>query len=323
MLAARVLGPLLLVGGLALAPARGDDEPRPVVERRGDIPAAPGPAEPIDVTLRLPRLRWVSGADLLPLVSLTRLPPGALVIRYAGLQAVVVRRLQGRLRDRWHASLHDAWAAGVLSDERYEAALERMFDALVDHRAGGRWWERSWLDSLPASRGGAPDPPLEHVVGERVALRLGPLILTSDLRLQVERVGMLAVEPDAPRPLRRLETSRVAREHAWLRREVVDADDLVDDEVGRPEAEVAGEPVPHVLAPALLRPRWRLTLRPAVRVRISSGHGWLVRDVRLRAVLELFRGPGRLRFLEVELVLRYRPEDDEVLVGVELALVTW
>ncbi|MCO5171974.1 MAG: hypothetical protein M9894_37220 [Planctomycetes bacterium] len=323
MVAARVIGPLLLIGGLALAPARGDDAPRPTVERRGDAPATPAPAEPIDVTLRLPRLRWVSGADLLPQVSLTRLPPGALVIRYAGLQAVVVRRVQGHLRDRWHASLRDAWAAGVLSDERYEAALERMFDALADHRAGGRWWERSWLDSLPASRGGAPDPPLEHVVGERVALRLGPLILTSDLRLQVERVGALAVEPDAPRPLRRLETARLAREHAWLRREVVDAEDLVAGEVGPPEGELEAAPARPGLAPALLRPRWRLTLRPAVRVRASGGHGGPVRDVRVRAVLELFRGPARLRFLEVELALRYRPEDDEVVVGVELALVTW
>lgn len=318
---------LALVAGLTLA--RGQEEPLARPERRPSVEGEPLP-EPVDVSLRLPTFRWLPREDFVDQVSLTRLPPGSLVIRYAGIHGFVVRRAQGRLRELWHDSIDDAWDAGILDDEGYDAELTRMYDALADFRAGGRWWDRSWQDSLVEGRGGAPAAPFEHQIGERIAFRLGPLILTNELRAYVERVAMLSVDPDAARLLRGTDPTRLAREHARLVRDDSDpeAEPVLEDGPEDPDdprgtaaaiVRVAFEPP----QPVLLRARWRLTLRPSVSFRTTGGPADLVRDARLRTRLELYLGPAQLKFLEVELLARYRPDIDEVTVALEVVLVTW
>ncbi len=313
--------------GVALA----QEEPEPRVTReRNDL--EPAPVEPIDVSLRLPSLRWLPRRDFVPEVTLRRLPPGSLVIRYAGIHAVVVRRVQGRLRALWQDSIQDAWEAGILDDEAYAAELDRMFAALADHRAGGRWWERSWHDSLLPRLGGAPAAPVEARVGERLELvRLGPLKLTNDLRAYVDRVAVLTVDPDATPLLRGTEPSRLAREHAWLIREARDEGEpqpVIEDGPEDP-ADAQGVAASIVRAtfeppaPVLLRTRWRLTLRPSVSLRATGVASEVVRDLRLRTSLELFREANLLRFVTLEFVVRYRPDDGEVVVGLELVLFTW
>lgn len=312
---------LLLLLAASLPLARGQD-PRASAERRLAEPGPDGPRALPDASLRLPRLRWAPRDDFLPQVSLRRLPPGSLVIRYAGIDAFVVRRVQGRLRDLWRRSLRDAWEGGVLDDEGYEEEVGRMYDALAEHRAGGRWWERSWRDSLVPERGGAPAAPYEHRVGRRVELRLGPLVLTNELRGYVDRVAIFPGEAEGARILREGEPEVLAREDAWLFRERRDPEDALAGDEEALEAHVVRarfEPP----APVLLRARWRLTLRPSISVRYAARAEDAVRDVRMRASLELYRAASQLRFIDVEVVARYRPDSGEVTVFVQLVLFTW
>lgn len=317
---------LCVAAGLALARAqepRATAEPQPPPERAEEL-------GPIDVALRLPAFRWLRQPDFVSQVSLTRSPPGSLVISYAGVQGFVVRRVQGRLRELWHDAIDDAWDAGILDDDEYEAALRRMYDSLADHRAGGRWWERSWQGSLVVGRGGAPAEPYEHQIGERIELRLGPLVFTNELRAHIGRLAVVSVDPDAARLLRGTDPARLAREHAWLARDDRDPDEPPTLEEGPEDPDdprgLAAPVVRATLAwpePVAMRARWRLTLRPSVSMRTSRRPAELVRDLRLRTTLELYRGSGQLRYLQVEAVVRYRPDAEEVTVALEVVLFTW
>jgi hypothetical protein len=43
----------------------------------------------------------------------------------------------------------------------------------------------------------------------------------------------------------------------------------------------------------------------------------------VRATLELFHATRELRFVELDLVARYRPDGDEVTVGLDVVLFIW
>lgn len=313
-------------------------EPAPDAARLPDLPDLP------DLGLRLPRFSWAAprpAGDLVDQVTLTRLPPGSLVVRYEGLQGLVVRRLQRELRVRWQRSLRDAWDAGVLDDDAYEGALEEMYDELTDVAAGGRWWTRSWRDSLPEAKGGAPARPYVHIVGQRVeVLRLGWLSLTSDGRARVDGLTVLRLDPSAGPYVRRGDgpvAVRLAREHARLARDP--SGDAEDAGAGREDATDVAPPTesPSAIDAAAVRlvfqppspTRWvgasevRFRLRPTVRFGVGQVETYFVRDVALRGSVTWYAGLRRTPVASFEAVVRYETEDGTVSAGVELALLAW
>jgi hypothetical protein len=316
-------------GRLIPAPPRADDFTRPLDD---DPPAFDAD---IEVRLELPAYRWlprrVHRADFMHQVSLTRLPPGSLVVRYEGIEGYLVRKTQSRMKSLWRESIKDAWEAGILDDQRYDSAIEHMYESLSDFRAGGRWWERSWLDSLTPERGGAPATPFVQKIGERIdVFSLGPVRFTNDFKARVDRVTILSFDPDGGQIHRDFDLRRLAREHARLQRAGDDLDER-DDELpaltGEPPDGGLAEPMVRIALeppePGILPGYWRLRFRPSAGLDLLGDPSEIVEELSMRVALELFLGESRVKFLEVEALASYEFEDNSASIGIEFSLLTW
>lgn len=316
-------------GRLIPAPPRADDFSRPL---EPDLPAFDADVE---LRLELPAYRWlprrVHRADFMHQVALTRLPPGSLVVRYEGIEGYLLRKAQSRLKSLWRESIKDAWEGGILDDQRYDAAIDEMYDSLADFRAGGRWWERSWLDSLTPERGGAPVQPFVHRIGERIdVLRLGPVHFTNDFKARVDQVTVLSFDPDGGQIHRDVDLRRLAREHARLQRSG-DDQDAREDELptltGEPPDGGLAEPTVRITLeppnPGLLPGHWRLRFRPSAKIDLLGEPSKIIEGLSMRVTLELFLGESRVKFMEIEALATYELEDNSAAIGIEVSLLTW
>lgn len=324
-------------GRLIPPPQEAEDFSRPV---ETEPPAFDANAE---LRLELPSYRWLPRNtghrdDFLHQVALTHLPTGSLVVRYEGIEGYVVRKVQSRLRDMWRETLREAWKEGMIDETRYARKLDEMREGLKDFREGGRWWERSWLDSLTPERGGAPAEAFVHTVGDRLeVLSLGPLTFTNDLKASIDKVTVLTFDPDGGQIYRDYDLRSLAREHARLQRKDDDANgDGVEDEEfglpdlsgGAPDVQGLAEPVARITLeppdPGVLPGYWRLRFRPSVGVRLDSADvASMLEDVSMSTTLELFLGAKRVKFMELEAIATYDFERQNAILGLKVALVTW
>jgi hypothetical protein len=293
-------------------------------------------------TLRLPRLADLEPErdSLLRQVTLTELPPGSLVVEYQGVQGFLARRLQSRYRSLWRSQIDLLYDETSMTDAERSAALDEIGTGFADLR-GGRWWERSWRESLLPEKGGAPARPWVHVVGQDLELfRLGAVSVTNELKVRVDRLAVLSLDA-APGLVYRereeiSEPSRVARDNARLTRAMVDP----EDEARRPvtsRSPVGQVPLlePFVgleLAPArtifMEGVSWRFKVRPLVRLRLPSDLGVdqlaeFARSLSLRLSADMHLGQREQRVLSLELGLTYHPPEGDLEVRGELALVSW
>lgn len=260
--------------------------------------------------LELPRFR-IHNEDqtFLDQVTLRSLPPGSLVLRYEGIERVVVSKAQGRLRKLWRSSVIDQWEAGILDDDAFEQAQLDMGNALADQKAGGRWWQRDWTASLMPEDGGAPAEPYVQQIGSKIeVLRLGPLSVTNDCRIRlVNRLVSMRLEPTADSPLRKADPTpkapRVIPGRVQRLPQVKETEDVLPED-GRVRW-------------------WNVRLQPAASIGFNDDPLRVVREVSVRATVEFFVGADRTKCVEVRAVVSYRPTDNVGTVGITAALLTW
>jgi len=338
-LALSALASLILVVGAApcsAEPAQRDlsEQLRPTSSRHSDDEPAPD----LDLRLRLRLPSWREAGerpDLLASVALSPSIPGSVVVDYDGLQGFVVKRMRRRYRKLWRNQFKDWVRETYISDWELNRRAVAMGDAYADMLAGGRWWERRWFHSLPEAKGGAPDQPYVHQVGQRTCfLRLGPLELYNDMRARLDKVAVLGVDADPDRIYRPLhDVPRQMRDHAALGR--VDGDvpaALADEEDAR-----ARQPAVALLAPPPLgatlefapqaqgsyeRYHFDFKVRPEMRVRLR-GNQQLDGRVGARATMDVYFGARRQHVLEVEARVRYRHRNREVQATIQVALLSW
>lgn len=292
------------------------------------------------------RLPSASASDeLLGQVTLVRRLPGTQVVRYRGFQGFVVKRLRRAYQSRWRRSLRDAERAGGLDHFQLAAHYRAMAEAEADLAAGGRWWERSWLHSLPAEKGGAPTTTHETQIGGQVEVfRLGPLSFTNDFRARIEGFGF-RLSPAPGRVFRDLAEDELARDHATLRRELGDEDREDLDELpdqGR-DAEIEARERRQGYGPdeklntssdlldlsldaTVPQPdlAWRFHVRPEARVRLRPGSEPRAR-VGIRGVLEISMGPAQARKHVVDVIgrVRYDLARRDLVATIQVQLVAW
>lgn len=288
----------------------------------------------LDVRLRLPTYRCVPRearrGDFISQVALTRLPVGSLVVRYEGIEGYIIKKVQSRLRNQWRTTLRDAYEEGGIDLDRYVSRVKHMNEVLTDFRAGGRWWERSWLDSFPPEKGGAPAVPYEEVIGRRLEVfRLGPLSFTNELRARLDKTTILSFDPDGGQIYRDIEVAHLAREDARLER--ADTPDELPL-LGVPESRPAGteEPVVRLtLDPPtskLLPSWWKIRFRPGMIVGVSKGFDPInmLREVSLDVSVELYLGAkAQTKFMEIQGNITYDPDDNLTSLSFQVELVTW
>jgi hypothetical protein len=121
-----------------------------------------------------------------PYESLFAPAPAPLVVRrYHGLERLFFERLSDVYKTAWQDQ-ERLWIDRT--SDPLSAILDRndrFWAAKVDLASGGRWWERSVLESRTPETGGAPrDPELVDVGEEVEVLRLGDIALTNEFKLE-------------------------------------------------------------------------------------------------------------------------------------------
>jgi hypothetical protein len=117
--------------------------------------------------------------------------PGSLVSSYRGVQSLVVRRLLGYFRHLSSVSMQTRWEKSDESIFDMERSVRRETEDEADLRSGGRWWDRTWRQSLVPSRGGAPAEPTVIAVGQEVELfRFGEVSLTNEAQIRLGRLSL-------------------------------------------------------------------------------------------------------------------------------------
>ena len=317
-------------------PAQRDlsEQLRPATSQRHD--EEPGSDLDLRLRLRLPSWREADEQpDLLASVALSPTIPGSVVVDYEGLQGFMVKHMRRRYRKLWRNQFKDWVRETYMSEWELNRRAVAMGDAYADMLAGGRWWERRWFHSLPEAKGGAPETPYVHQVGQRTCfLRLGPLELYNDMRARLDKVAVLGVDADPDRIYRPLhDVPRQMRDHAALGR--VDGDvpaafaDEEDQAAQRPEVAIATptplgatlEFTPQAQA-SYERYHFDFKVRPELRARLR-GNQQLDGRVGARATLDVFFGARRQHVLEVEARVRFRPLTREVQATIQVALLSW
>lgn len=292
------------------------------------------------VCLELPPLSTLCEQEpgcLVPQVTLRELPPGSLHIEYEGFQSFLVRKLQSRYRSLWKDQLELLYDETNMTDAEYRRAREEMNLAFADLKVG-RWWERSWLESLPPEKGGAPELPWVHEVGQEIdVVKIGAFRFTNELKIRIDGTTILALDPDPGLVFREreeiAEPRRVARDHARLVRASRDPQydgrrpTTRDGAVGRiptlsPMLGIELVPARRILIEGFT---WRVKLRPQISARVPSDYraAGFVRQLSLRCSIDMFMGKKNAEVLGLDFSCSYSPEDREVVARADLALIRW
>lgn len=149
----------------------------------------------------LPHNDWITS------VSMSRLPPGSLIVRFDGLHGFMMSQLRSQCRQL---------ARRLRPTDYYESDLSRNIDhptvnqSYDESGSTDAWWKRSWLDSMSYEDGGAPSRPYVHTYGNKTKYRFGPIEATNALKLKVDYIGLFEVDPDPVDPTDRPHRSHVA-----------------------------------------------------------------------------------------------------------------
>jgi hypothetical protein len=191
------LRPPSLVGGEGV---RDDDGVRSRVDEARPERSARGPVlDHRSILLDLTSLRLPPGEEVRSLVSEIAPEvdaPGSVIRSYHGFQGVFQRHLMGYYHQAVSEYLHQIWAGGSLTPAELEERACTIFYYEVDHSTGGRWWDRTWRQSLTAEKGGASALPRVENVGSEIELfHLGEVAVTTEGKVRIGRLGVY-VEDD-------------------------------------------------------------------------------------------------------------------------------
>lgn len=139
---------------------------------------------PISLSMpRQPKTDWLES------VSIDKLPPGSLIIRYDGLHNIAMKQLRGQCRQLVKRAAARGWYVqpDATDKQPYRSAVER--DWVADH-INGAWWTRSWMESLTPERGGAPEAPYVHTYGQEIRWKRGALSFTNTMKFKFDYIGL-------------------------------------------------------------------------------------------------------------------------------------
>lgn len=90
--------------------------------------------------------------------------PGSLRIKYTGIRRAIIDEARDLLEDEWRSDAETLFNGRQISLSQYNSSLRRLNLVRSEYGLRGRWWERTWFQSHPYNKGGAP-PTKQYVVG--------------------------------------------------------------------------------------------------------------------------------------------------------------
>jgi hypothetical protein len=107
------------------------------------------------------------------------------VFVYHGIQGLTVRKALGYYRRLFSAGMQTRWDKSSDTVFEVEQRFARESEAEADLR-NGRWWERTWRQSLVPSEGGVPDDPFVVTRGSEIDLfRVGEASFTTEDKIRL------------------------------------------------------------------------------------------------------------------------------------------
>lgn len=228
-------------------------------------------------------------------VTMRTLPAGSMVFEYRGVHRLAIRQARSQYRRAVKTAVRRGWYVRPESDDfepLFRADTERDF---AGHHVNGAWWTRSWMDSLPSEKGGAPDDPYVHVFGAKTELDLGLLRISNELNVKLNYISFLELNPN---PVDQDQRSLGRRPTI-----AVDVKPLGD------EPRTGGTDV-------------KFAMRPRFRVGAPTGGSWLevLKGISLRGLVEI-RSRGK-KIIEGEVAIKWEP-DDGLVMTFDLSLASW
>lgn len=173
--------------------------------------------------------------------------------------------------------------------------LNRTPDALA-------WWNRSWLDSLPISKGGRPNRTIVHIGLDGELLKLGPLTITRNFKGRIKDYGIYVDSSQDS-----LKTELLPDQKPILPLESLNVN------VNRHEEQKW----------RWLKNRyWHLRFKPSVNVKLMSDSIFdMVENVSLTGEMKLFM--NRTHFADLELMTRYQFAKKEFEIVFSFKTILW
>jgi hypothetical protein len=105
------------------------------------------------------------------------------VYDFSGIPCVLYHFVMGYYKQAFQDELYQHWATGYMTIMDLEHAHERYVNGLAEARYG-RWWDRTWRESLPVEKGGIPLKPQVIEIGREIEVfRLWDFALTTEGRV--------------------------------------------------------------------------------------------------------------------------------------------
>lgn len=173
--------------------------------------------------------------------------------------------------------------------------LNQIPDALA-------WWNRSWLDSLPISKGGRPNRTIIHIGADGDLFKLGPLTITRNFKGRIRDYGIyvdgsqedlkteLLPDQEPLIPLKSLNVNvnqQKEKEWRWLKNRY-----------------------------------WHLRFRPSINIKLMSSSPLdMIENVSLKSEMKLFM--NRTYFADFDLMARYQFSNEEFEILFSFKTILW
>ena len=243
------------------------------------------------------RLRFTSSIldleqdyNLLDHLTMYEPAPGELQIRYRGALAPIVKHIRGRFRRLCDNALRDQME--FMSDCEVRRLNEARANAWHDLDSGGRWWERSWRQSLPVAKGGATRRT--QYDGTDNSWRIWHVTVTNSLKEKFDYAALLELDTDSTTDVDPMFFRSSAKQRVTV-------------DISTPAASDS-----HI---------FRVRFSPKLSIGLPDKNDVIVRSVSIRANIDVFTNPNR-RFVAAEVELGVRDHDD-VFCSLNAALVSW
>lgn len=247
-------------------------------------------SSPLKLSLGIDYLPTRLEDNLLESVTMQSFPSGSLMIRFDGFHGFVVKHIHSQFRRFMRQAVREGWYVRDASVSK-RALFQKLDHGRVDPRANGVWWDRTWIESLPPEKGGAPLEPYVHAYGRDTAWKIGPLTVTNTFSFKFDYFGFFELKPDP-----------VSHEHSSRGLPIaLDVRSIRETTVGT---------------------RFRVRIRPNLRLGLPRGSDWesVLRGVSIRAPFDIYHYGEQIIKGEVE--IKWRPRDGFI-VSLEVSLVTW
>jgi hypothetical protein len=216
--------------------------------------------------------------DWMSSVTMTRIPRGSLVVSYDGPHKLLLKELNNQFRR-------------LVRKYETESAPNYFRNDWEGLPSNTDWYSRSWMDSLPSDKGGAPDEPYEHVIGKEIDYEFGPLTISNTLKISLDYVAVFKLNTDPTTPDKEPNKYRVA----------VDID--ASQSISRGT-------------------EFKFKFKPNIRIGLNSSGSLfdLIKNASIRIEMDIVI--WGIKIIQGELELKYKDVDD-IRIELSLSLAAW